>query len=165
VAQDGTYSVSFPTASADYVEFNAASLFSTTAGTTTFYVYITTFIQNTYIWQARYDANNQLTIMMRGTDDATGREIRASWFPNNATSINVTTTSANMALNTWYLVTVKWRLTGTPNFSIQVDATGEVTDDTELGNFSNAPTTLRFGNQNADGLGYLDNIKIYDSWQ
>lgn len=163
---DGANSLDCPT-STDYLSYSISSgdIFSQTAGTITFRLYITTFKNGAILFRNYIDADNRFQISLSGTDDATGRECTILW-RGNATSVSAATTAANMAVNTWYTVTGKYQSTGNPNLSIQIDATTAATSNTDPTAFVGTPATVVIGE--AGGITgsdfHVDDLKITNAY-
>lgn len=162
---DGIKSLSYPTAS-DLAAFTVTSndIISSTAGTIVMKIRVSTWSEEYFI---RYyvDATNNLGINLSGAD-----EIRFA-YQGNGDYVTATTTDANMAVDTWYTITAKWAGTDVnPNASIVVcdvnnaNCSTTITSNTNLTAFTSTSGTLWLGNSEGGSLvGYVDNIKIYNS--
>jgi hypothetical protein len=64
-------------------------------------------------------------------------------------------------------VTVKWRASGDPKMSIQIDAGTPVTAAAPMsGTFAGSPSTMTVGQSSwASWEIYADNVKLYNAWQ
>lgn len=161
---DGTHSVSIPTAS-DYYTFDAASILSSTAGTFVTKFRVHTWAAGNNLLYANIDANNYLVIRLIGTD-----EIDTKW-DGNSTAVQITTTDANISLDTWYTATVKWTTADVnPNLWMQICDTDNancataISSNTNLTAWVGTLSYIRFGDYSgAGGVLNLDYIKIYNS--
>jgi hypothetical protein len=75
--------------------------------------------------------------------------------------------SAAVSNGTWMKVTVKWRASGDPKMSIQIDAGTPVTAAAPMsGTFAGSPSTMTVGQSSwASWEIYADNVKLYNAWQ
>ena len=158
---DGTYSLSIPTM-ADYAVFDVSTndIFTPVAGTLVFDMYVTTWANYTVLFTARYNATNYLTVTI--LDDS---EIRAR-YSGAGTVITVETSGASLVVNTWYTITVKWRQADlNPNLSINAN-TQTTTDNTNLTAWDASATNIWLGDIDVAGWAlFIDNVKVYNTWQ
>lgn len=101
----GTNGINANVTSNDYYEFDAASIFSTTEGAVGFKLQIKATGGDTEILAA-YNAgapSDQIILQTNGTDELLMRH-RVNGGDNNT----VTTTAADMAVDTWYGVVIRW---------------------------------------------------------
>ena len=161
---DGGNSVSFPTVG-DYYTFDSASIFSSTEGTIVFKLYPTAIGSGDYVFGAWIDADNNFVIRYTGTD-----EMYATW-RGQATSQNAITTDANILVDVWRTVTVKWNTADVnPNLWIQVCDTDNLNCTTAISNnnnlvaWSGSLSTFHIGDYGSGGsTGFIDAFKIYNS--
>jgi len=165
-AQDGTNSLYCPSGSSTpaNAEFSNTSnaIIQPDAGTVTFYVYVTSFVAGTRLWTMWTGPTDNIQCYMTGTGD--GNIDILLWYRGTG-SANVTANS-NLSLNTWYQVTCKWR-EGAADPSIYVEAnSASAQSDTDLSGASD-DGTFYVGNNDGSKVGdfYIDNMKVYNSWQ
>lgn len=164
---DGSHSVSIPTGD-DYYIFSVSGndIFSPTEGTIYMKIRAHTFASGPKLFSATINANNKVEIALTGTD-----EVWMGWY-GNAVYQGVTTTNANIALDTWYTVTAKYNTANVnPNLWIQVCDTDNANCSTAISNNTNLTalvgtiTDIRFGGDLTGNYSdrYMDTIKIYNS--
>lgn len=146
-------------------DISSDDVFNDEAGTIQFDIYIHTFAESgRIIYVLGEAATNEFLVYIISTD-----EIRVSHEGNNGGAIFATTNAANLQVDTWYTVTIKWTTADVdPNLSIQVAGMGGVgTSNTNLAAWTIAPSIFYFGTygHGATPVYYLKNIKIWDSWQ
>ena len=145
----------------DYYSFSLPTGTIDSEGTVVFDIYLISFASSTLFFWAFGNSNvDELAISLTGTD-----EIYFAHY-GNSNSVLTTTTAANLVLDTWYTITVKWRQGATdPSLSINANST-TITSNTDLTNWEADSTGMRIGNS-ASGIseGYIKNIRIYSSWQ
>ena len=166
--QDGLYYCNAPTSS-DWLQADASSNVSKSAGTVILYVRLVTGIQYGGIWVATQDTSNNLGISLA---TAAADEISLQ-YKGAGTLKSAATTAANMTLGTWYKITAKWSVagvneSGTKYLSIDVNDANRVYGTTALTEMANGfgANSLKVGEYNGTaGTSFqIDNIKIYDSW-
>lgn len=158
VAQDGTESLNCST-SGDYAWVDGVDV-DPTQGTVEFYIYWNTLNSGVNLWAASKDGSNYILIESRP-----GGTIRINHVVGGVTTQTLGTGA--MTTGVWYKVTGKWRSTGNPNLSIQVDAATAVTSDTELTPITGPFGKIEMGNGGSTGsYNYnLDNIRVWNTWQ
>lgn len=148
----------------DYASFTITGydIASDAAGTIVFDVYLVALDTYQVVFQAYGDANNRILVRV---DDTNSDELEAKFW-GGGTEIGVGTTVANIQVDTWYTITFKWRQ-GETDPSISLDANGDtVTKNDNLTDPTTEWSVLHVGTYE-DGVEtiYIDNVKVYDSWQ
>ena len=73
--------------------------------------------------------------------------------------------SASHTTGSFQTVTVKWRTTGSPHLSIQVDSGTAGTNTNDLPTLSGSLATFTIGAGYSASEFYIDKVKVYNSWQ
>lgn len=147
----------------DNTEGGAESIAHDTAGTITFDLYITTFVAGGRPVQFR-DAlagnADELRLFLFNDND-----LQLSYY-GNGVEVAVSSVAFNLALTTWYSVTIKWRLgAADPSLSLEANSV-TTTSNTDLTAVEDAWIFLGFGEASgAESDTHVDNIKVYKTWQ
>lgn len=97
--------------------------------------------------------------------NAGNNALKAQYQGNGAAAVDVFANSTYMSADTWYKLTLKWKVGGTPTLSVQVDAGTPDTTNTALTAMTSDSGTLTIGSWLTSGLvAATDNIKIYNGW-
>jgi hypothetical protein len=160
--QDGTYSLSTPVSGdAGYFSISARNLATEVSGTAILYVYVTTHSSRTEVLRIHRDTQNTIIASIN-----TSGNLVLSY---EGTDVPVTVTTSNaIGLNAWHKLTVKWRQTGSPTtLSAQIDSGTEATTTSALTSWALEPSYLYVGNRYgvAGGVAFVDNLKVYNTWQ
>lgn len=155
---DGTYSLA--TVSADIAAKTATITadVDSAAGTVVFDIYATTLTNFEDILQinlASPDSNNMLLI----------KEISGSYYFYYYGGGENTSVSATHTTGSWQTVTIKWRVTGSPHLSIQVDSGTAGTSTDALKTLTGTLTTFQIGQGISVNVYKIDKLKVYNSWQ
>ena len=161
--RDG-YSLYIPGAY-DVASFDLSSydLWAYSSGTLTFDLNVHTWANSCWLFSVMGSSAADEFIVMLYDDN----ELRLQYEGSNAGPVRATTVDANLALDTWYSVTAKWRAGATdPSLSLNVNSI-TATSDTDLTAWTNSPTTMEIGNASgvATAAYYLKNVRIYNAWQ
>ncbi len=164
--QDGSNSCSFPTSSDRFAfDVSGGDIAKTAAGTVILYIRINTFKAGNSIFGLVADANNLIRLDMTGTD-----ELKVSHYVN-PTSRTLTTLSANIGVDTWYKVTLKWSVAGVGGKYLHIDiddGTYTLEGSDAIADFGTALAANDFQIGESQGgtpsVFFIDNIKVYDSW-
>lgn len=165
---DGTYSLYCANAE-DYatVPVSNYDIISDAAGTITFDLYIVTWTDDAHILLV-FDNGDGLTTDYLSVDMISLDELRLRYEGGNQ-RVSATTTDWNLSTGQWYSITVKWTQSAVnPNLSIASSAGTTATSDTDLDDIgvANEWEIIYMGIQNVQNAEYyLDNIKVYNSWQ
>jgi len=151
----------------DNIAFDTASIFNDESGTIQLDFYIPSdggFVAGTRLFGCEPQASqDRVEVVLAGTD-----EIRLLHEGANGGDDYVTTTSANIATDTWYTVIAKWR-TGetTPYLSISCNGDTQTYTSSQLTAFDTAESILGFGNLGSgiNGYAFIKNIKLWNAWQ
>lgn len=142
---------------------------SHTAGTVDVWVYVTTFASGADIWTYDAGATNLVYIAMNTV--STFQQFRVNVYASSTSHVANTSFAAGFSLNTWYHVIGKWDNTPHGGNYLQVCAdttTGTTncgTNASTLGTWAGAAAGVRIGANEAGATEYVDNIKVYNSWQ
>jgi hypothetical protein len=165
--QDGGYSCSFPTAG-DYYSFTISSedIAKSAEGTVILYIYVSTYASGSGVFDIYYDANNRVRITMQ---TSTYYKFKLDHVAASTTRSVWTLNTSNFALNTWLKITAKWKKGGQGGvyqyISINDTDAGTQTSS-DFGDFASPPTSLRIGEMQGNSSAYyIDNVKIYSTWQ
>ena len=162
--QDGTWSALFDS-SGDKLEFDPPSAGMDTAGTVDKYIYLDAFTDNGEIFKLDGGGGNQVLIGMTGTEEI------FLIYEGNTDQVTLITTGCDLVTGEWIHIIGKWRQGAeNPSTYISCDSPTGGTDsdqsDTDLTDFSSAPTTVIMGSAGGTALsGNMDNLHIYDAWQ
>jgi len=154
---------SYDTASFDIANTDGhGDIFDTVEGTITFDLYVHTWANSAWLAGAIGLANSDQFQIELYSDN----ELRVSYEGANAGPVRATTSTADLAVDTWYTVTVKWRQGATdPSVSITVNGS-TATADTDLTTWTTLPTELNIGNpQGPAPAYYIKNFRTYTAWQ
>jgi hypothetical protein len=163
IKQAGSYSIKCTNAGGYYFDISSLDIVKNT-GAIVLYLYGGTFHATTGNVFVAYlgSYNNAIEIY---TYDITGTKYVCARYTGNSTAVGIGASVGNdVATGQWYKVTLRWRLTGSPNLSLQVGTNTPVTDDTDLTAFAVSSGTLYVGPLDSGMTVYLDNLKIYDDW-
>ena len=160
---NGTYSILFPTGY-DHVEFDVSSgdIIDGDEGTITFDVTCADWSIEPALFRST-DGTVDNMILVR-VDNST---VRAE-YDGSGTGLNITHGNTPLTNNQKYSVEYKWRIgTTNPSVSLNIDDGTAVTSDTDLTQMSSSLTKLFIGNQGFPAASncWIDNLKVYDSWQ
>jgi len=169
IFQDGGYSLYCPGSNA-YAAFSIvdSDIFNPPKGTVRMRMYLVT---KPSIWGKWFavpiDSSNNFEISQDGGND----EVKLN-YKGNGSSVDLVTTDANFAQETWYTVTAKYDTADVdPNLWLQVcDENNEncctaVTSNTNLTAWVGTPAQIEIGNHGWDSQNsYFDNIQIYNDW-
>ena len=107
----GTNGLDCPTSS-DHAQFDVSSgdLISQSVGSLGFWFRLQSFTSGASLFRAHNTGtiNNHIQVELSGTDDATGREIGLRIRLNLAINAVLVTTDADLQLDTWYRLVVRW---------------------------------------------------------
>lgn len=153
----GANSLSCPT-TLDYASFSATALFNASEGTVEFWVYIDTFVADSFLFRFFLDTNNRLALDLQNTSTA-----RVRWI-GGGTTVTATATGSALTTGAWHKVKIRWRAAGDPNLSILINDGNEGTSNTDLPAMT-TPTLMDIGNaSNNAAVLFLDTIKVWDAW-
>lgn len=159
---NGTYSMSVPTGYDRAIfDISARDIFDEAEGTVTFDVYCNEVSASSRLFVVR-DSSGY------GTAEFYVSVVSDSVAVDYVDTVGTTDIeSSAIVADTQYSVEAKWRQTGSPNLSVSIDGGTAVTDDTDLAVWGGAPDELAIGNHGdgTNGGCYIDNLRIYDSWQ
>lgn len=161
----GGYSIYSPgTYDAHMFDVSSDDLIDDAEGTIQLDVYVHTWAASTEFFHLDGGSTDSITGKIYGTD-----EMRISYRGNNTEIGTGTTVGADLVVDTWYTITVKWRVgTGVQSLSVLVGETEVGSSSTDLTAFAEAPggADLKLGNNSGvDGDIYVRNIKIWKTWQ
>lgn len=168
--KDGSGACSFPTAG-DSFSFTISSedIIKHASGTLDTWLYISTFDSDATLLKAAVDTNNYVDVRLK---TSTTNQLRLVHNAGATTRMATTTVSGGLSLSTWYHVIAKWDETahGSNYLSICVDETNGTTNcgDTPsaLGTWAGTLSTLSIGEVwGIAAATFLDNLKIYGTWQ
>lgn len=121
------------------------------------------FVDGTSIFEIIAQANeDRFYLILSGTD-----ELQLLHEGANAGATYITTTAANIAVDTWYTAAIKWTTADvSPNLSLTCNE-NTVTSNTNLTAFDTAVTQMSIGAalDGTNGYLYIKSVKIWDSWQ
>ena len=151
----------------DTINFDRSGddIFDDTQGTIQLDFYVTTWHALQSLFYVEAEANSDhFYIRLNGTD-----EVVVAHEGANAGISSAATSAANIQLETWYTLTVKWRTTDTdPNLYISCNgSTGTSNtnptafDDSDSGGGAD----IMIGNRYGGGASYVKNIKVWNTWQ
>jgi hypothetical protein len=149
---------------ADNVQFSIASndLFSLSAGTITFYVYISTFQVNMELFTVGFDASNGIKLMLYQTE-----QITATW-AGGGTPVTLYSLTG-LTTGSWHKVQFSYR-TGASDPSIWVaidDAspTGTAISNTDLAEMTGSNGKIYIGSLNTGTyVAAIDNLRITNAY-
>jgi hypothetical protein len=157
------YALYFPTTSDNALfEVTTDDIYNDDSGTFQADIYVTTWGDGTSILRVYGQANTDaIRLTMTGTGD-----LRIRFEGNDSAVTDISTTAANVQLNTWTTITGKWR-TGASDPSLSISANeSTTTSDTDLSSWTVAPATLYLGRlDTTSGVFYMKNIKIWKAYQ
>jgi hypothetical protein len=135
---------------------------SSTAGTIIFDIYVTTAIATIPIITLAADVNNKIEVLWA----ADARNIKLD-YTGGGSGVSATSTDNYLTTGSWHTVTAKWDVNGATNrLSIQIDSNAAVVSTSTLPAFTGTPSALRIGVAAYQSLVYyVDNLKVYSSWQ
>lgn len=163
-AQDGTYSLSCPTA-LDNAAFSIPTGFSTNTGTVVLYVYVTTFFSDATLFRAYVDAQNYISIILK---TSTTSQIRGVHMAGNTARLATSTYNGGIPSNQWLKVIFKWSNTAVSGkyLSLTIDDANEGSATLALGSWEGSLSTMVIGEVHGNAAAFfLDDIKVYNTWQ
>jgi len=166
VVQDGTYSCDFPT-SGDYYGFTVSNrdIADERAGTAIFYLYLNTFVANTWVFNLQYNEDTDRILVYQ--EAGTYNRLKLLYEGQNSLITAFTANTSNIPTGQWLKVTAKWSYAavGGLHLSISYNDANTGTSSSALNTMTGTPTTLHIGNAKTySGDFAIDNIKIYNSW-
>lgn len=171
VYKDGIKGCHFPNRNS-YYQFAISSedIVKHATGTWAGWVYIDTFVTGSPIWRAQVDASNVVKLNVL---TATTNQFRVTHTAGGTARTATTTITDGLLEDTWYYVVFKWDETvhGSNYLSICADTTNGTSNcgaaTSALGSWSGTLATMEYGDVNVttNNAFYVDQVKIYDSWQ
>lgn len=165
-AQDGTYSLSCPT-SLDNAAFSIPTGFSTNTGTVVLYVYVTTFFSDATLFRAYVDAQNYISIILKTSAETTS-QIRGVHMAGNTARLATSAYTGGIPSNQWLKVIFKWSNTAVSGkyLSLTIDDANEGSATLALGSWEGSLSTMVIGEVAGNPAAFfLDDIKVYNTWQ
>lgn len=139
------------------------------AGTVDLWVYVTTFSSGAYSFFTQVsDTSNSIQVRQQ---TATTQQFRLTHTAGGTTRSATTAISGGFANDTWYHVIAKWDTTahGSDYGSICADTTTGTSNcgvfTSALGTWAGDITVVRFGQAGNATTQYIDNVKVYSTWQ
>lgn len=166
--QDGTKSVSIPTAS-DYYAFDwADDIIKANAGTIDLWIKWTTVVDGPVMFYLNVDVNNRIYIGIDGTS-----KYIFLYHVAGGTSVHARTNFPVFDAGTWYHVKARWDHSAHSGLYLKITmdtTTGEsnsADDGTDApGTWSGSSGTVNVGDYYGyGGVFFIENLKIYDSWK
>lgn len=154
---DGTYSIHASSATST----KTASITidnNKTEGTVIFDIWavsLSNFEDIVYLDLASASADNKILV----------KEISGSYYVYYYGGGSNISASASHTTGSFQTVTVKWRTTGSPHLSIQVDSGTAGTNTNDLPTLSGSLATFTIGAGYSASEFYIDKVKVYNSWQ
>lgn len=169
----GTNGLDCPTLG-DNAQFvvSAGDIISSSEGSLAFKFRIVAFAANSSLFRAYNSAsiNHHIKVYLTGTDDATGRELSFAVRVTGSTNVIISTTAADMALNTVYAAVARWHV-GNGDMRLEVyNADGSLRTSVEnLATGSGTPSgidTMLFGLSEGAGTqdAHVDNLMISSTY-
>jgi hypothetical protein len=116
-----------------------------------------------------YQASEEVVLAYVDGDNWIGIEMDSAatgyWCRHTAGGTTVLAESAAVLTGAFHTVTCKWRTTGSPHLSIQIDTDTPVTSTSALGTFVGTISTLTITRDYGYAGFYMDNLKVYNTWQ
>jgi hypothetical protein len=122
------------------------------------------------IWAITLDNFNNIMWIDLASPDANNKilveEISGSYYVYYYGGGSSISASATHTTGSFQTVTVKWRTTGSPHLSIQVDSGTAGTNTNDLPTLSGSLATFNIGQGvTTNNEFYIDKVKVYNSWQ
>ena len=168
--KDGTYSVTSAGYNKNYTfTVSTEDLINHTAGTIDTWVYVTSFGSGAEIVSTIVDGSNYIRV--RQETVSTEQHFRIAHDAGGTVRAAGDTITGGFSLNTWYHIIAKWDYTAHGGNYLQICAnttTGTTNcgvNTNALGTWAGTISTLNVGGVSSTATEYVDNVKVYSSWQ